>query len=178
LTEAVPVLRRHGVPAVAFVSSNLIGREIEGVEERYLTWGELREVADSGVVTVGSHAHTHRSLGLLPAAEAAAEAKRSREILQDKLGREVASFAYPFGTYLDFNDSTERAIAAAGYTVAFNSMHGAIRQGMNPISLPRVKVEGGDPQIVFSLLSRGGMDAWRAIDRNLWHFQRVRAELT
>jgi peptidoglycan/xylan/chitin deacetylase (PgdA/CDA1 family) len=176
LTEALPVLRRHKVPAVAFVSTNLVGRKLDDVDERYLNWGELRELSDGGV-DVGSHAHTHRSLGLMPFAEAREEASRSRGLLEDRLGRPVRSFAYPFGTYRDFNAATDRALAEAGYHVAFNSMHGAIQAGMSPFSLPRVKVEGGDPDFLFAWLTHGGMDAWRAVDKSLWRLQRVRREL-
>jgi peptidoglycan/xylan/chitin deacetylase (PgdA/CDA1 family) len=177
MTEAWPVLQRYKVPAIAFVSTSLVGRTLDGVTERYLGWSELREMAASGLLEVGSHAHTHRSLGLMPLSEAVEEAKRSRQLLQDELGREARSFAYPFGTQTDFNDETDRALEAAGYSVAFNSMHGSIRTGMNPISLPRVKVEGGDPTFVFSWLTHGGMDAWRAVDQTLWRFQRQRREL-
>ncbi len=177
LTEALPILRRWGVPAVAFVTSNLVGLDVAPLPERYLTWDELREVADSGFIEIGSHAHTHRSLGLLPPEEAAEEARRSKALLEEGLGREVRAFAYPFGTYTDFDAVTERALADAGYTIAFNSMHGVVRAGMDPISLPRIKVEGGEGLVMFRLLSQGGMDAWRVVDRNLWRLQRVRQEI-
>jgi peptidoglycan/xylan/chitin deacetylase (PgdA/CDA1 family) len=176
LTEALPVLKRYKVPAVAYVSTNLVGRKLDDVDERYLGWSELRDLSSEGV-EVGSHAHTHRSLGLMPFAEACEEARRSRQLLEDGLGRAVRSFAYPFGTYRDFNAATDQALADAGYKIAFNSMHGAIRAGMSPFSLPRVKVEGGDPELVFAWLTHGGMDAWRAVDKSLWRLQRVRREL-
>lgn len=177
LTEVLPTLQRWNVPAVAFVSAALIGADYEGLPERYLTWDELRELDQSPLVTVGSHAHTHRSLGLMPPAEARDEARRSRETLEEQLGHEVRCFAYPFGTRADFNGVTERALADAGYHIAFNSMHGAIRPGVDPISLPRVKVEGGEPLPLFALQTRGAMDAWRVVDTNLHRLQRVRQEI-
>ncbi len=178
LTEALPILRRWGVPAVAFVTSSLVGLDVEPLPERYLGWAELREVADSGVIEIGSHAFTHRSLGEMDPAEARLEASRSKSALEEGIGREVRSFAYPFGTRGDFDAVTERALADAGYTIAFNSIHGPIRPGLDPISLPRIKVEGGEGMAMFRLLSRGGMDAWRVVDQNLWRLQRVREEIT
>ncbi|MCA9608122.1 MAG: polysaccharide deacetylase family protein [Myxococcales bacterium] len=177
LTEALPILRRWGVPAVAFVSSNLVGLDAKRLPERYLRWEELREVADSGFIEIGSHAHSHVSLGALAPDEAAEEARKSKALLEEHLGREVRSFAYPFGTYKDFDAVTERALADAGYTIAFNSMHGVVRAGMDPISLPRIKIEGGEGLMMFRMLSGGGMDAWRVVDRNLWRLQRVRQEI-
>lgn len=177
LRVAAPILARHRIPAVAYVTSSLIGLGDLGHGERFLSWEELRELADSGI-TIGSHAHTHRSLGKMPPHEARDEARRSKETIEQKLGRPVTSFAYPFGTHGDFTPETEQALRDAGYTLAFNSKHGAIRPGMDPISLPRVKVEGGEASWMFRLAASGGMDAWRLVDDNLWRLQRVRKELT
>jgi peptidoglycan/xylan/chitin deacetylase (PgdA/CDA1 family) len=177
LTEVLPTLRRWGVPAVAFVSASIVGADYDGLPERFLTWDELRTLDESPLVTIGSHAHTHRSLGLMAPSDAREEAQRSRETLTRELGHEVRCFAYPFGTRADFNPVTERALADAGYHVAFNSMHGSIRPGMDPISLPRVKIEGGEPLPMFALQSRGALDAWRMVDQNLYRLQRVRQEI-
>ncbi|HEY8427921.1 MAG TPA: polysaccharide deacetylase family protein [Sandaracinaceae bacterium] len=176
VTEALPVLRRWGVPAVAFVSAGLVGSKVR-YPEPYMGWDELRALLDSGLVTIGSHAYTHRSLAMLPAAEARDEAKRSKDCLEERLGVPVHSFAYPFGTRADFSRVTDRALADAGYEIAFNSMHGVIRAGSDPISLPRVKVEGGEAPWMFELLRRGAMDAWRAVDVALPGLQRVRTEV-
>lgn len=178
LTEALPILERWKVPAVAFVTSSLIGRSWDGPSERYMNWDELRQLAASGLVAIGSHAHTHRSLGLMSPDEAIHEARQSREMLSQQLGRNVTVFAYPFGTRSDFNDTTERLLREAGYTLAFNSVHGAIVPGMDLISLPRIKIEGGESLRMFSLASRGAMDAWRVVDQTLWRLQRVRQEIT
>ncbi|MEC7522790.1 MAG: polysaccharide deacetylase family protein [Myxococcota bacterium] len=178
MTEALPILKRHGVTAVAYVTASLVGSDIRELPERYLDWDELREVADTGVIEIGSHAYTHRSLGLMPADEARDEAQRSKDLLEEHLQREVRTFAYPFGTRTDFGPVTERALADAGYRIAFNSMHGTIKSGMDPISLPRVKVEGGEGLWMFRLLSRGAMDPWRAVDQTLWRLQRERTEIS
>lgn len=177
LTEALPILRRWGVPAVAFVSAGLVGSG-HRYPEAYMGWEEVRTLLASGIVEIGSHAYTHRSLGLILPEEARREAAKSKEHLEDRLGVPIRAFAYPFGTRADFNPLTERALADAGYSIAFNSMHGAIRRGMDPISLPRVKVEGGEPLWMFRLLRRGAMDPWRLADRTLFRFQRSRIEVT
>lgn len=176
LELALPILRKHRIPAVAFVTSSLIGLGALGLPERYLTWDELRACADAGMA-IGSHARSHRSLGQMPIAEAREEARLSREQLEAELGREVISFAYPFGTHGDFSEATERALADAGYAIAFHSQHGAIRPGMPGLALPRVKVEGGEGLWMFKLLVDGAMDSWRVVDQNLWRLQRVRREI-
>lgn len=175
LTEALPVLRRWGIPAVAFVSAGLVGSNVR-YPEPYMGWDELRALRDSGLFTIGSHAYSHRSLGLIAREDAVSEARRSRELLEDGLGVPIEAFAYPFGTRADFSEDTERVLADAGYSIAFNSMHGTIREGADPISLPRVKVESGEALWMFALLVRGAMDPWRAVDLTLHRLQRQRAE--
>jgi peptidoglycan/xylan/chitin deacetylase (PgdA/CDA1 family) len=175
-TEAFPVLRRWGVPAVAYCTAGLIGSDLR-YPERYMTPKELKELVRSGLFEIGSHAFSHRSLGMMPRDEAFHEAKASRERLEQDIEAPVTSFAYPFGTRGDFNPYTERALADAGYTIAFNSVHGAVTPGMDPISLPRVKVEGGEALWMFQLLRRGAMDSWRAVDYTMSRFQRVREEV-
>lgn len=173
-THATPILRAHGVPAVAFVVAGAMGtgRGPAGEEqpEDYMTWDELARVAESGV-TIGSHAIHHRSLGRMSIDEAREEAERSRELLEQRLGRSVSSFAYPFGTLADFSDATARVLRKAGYTTVWTSQHGAVARGMDAFSLPRIKVEGGEPLWMFTLACRGALDAWRVVDRAMWKTQ-------
>ncbi len=99
------------------------------------------------------------------------EAVRSREVLRQRLGCPVTSFAYPYGTRADFSRATAKILTDAGYTTAFTSQHGAIKQGADPTALPRIKVEGGEGQWIFRLLCRGALDGWRLVDRALWRVQ-------
>ncbi len=177
LETALPILEKHGVPAVAFVSSKLIGLDEPDLDERYMTWAELQQLAESRWIDIGSHAHSHRSMGELPIDEMTAEAVNSRQLLSEHLNQDIESFAYPFGMSRDFNARTDAALAEAGYRIAFNSMHGPIYAGMDPISLPRVKVEGGESCSMFAAISHGALDAWRMVDDRLWRLQRVRQEI-
>lgn len=162
---ALPILRRHGVPAVLFT--------LAGAPEgfRVLDGAGLRELAEAGV-EIGSHSLTHRSMARIPAVEAVVEARDSRRRLEDLLGRPVTTFAYPFGTRADYSQATAAILREAGYDLAFTSQHGAVRPGLDPLALPRVKVESGDPDWLFPLLCGGAMDAWRLVDGGLYGLQR------
>lgn len=162
---ALPILRRHGVPAVLFT---LAGRP-DGF--RVLEDVELRRLSEAGI-EIGSHSLTHRSMARLPQEEAVREARDSRRRLEDLLGRRVTAFAYPFGTRADYSEATAEILRQAGYDLAFTSQHGAMRAGMDPLVLPRVKVESGDPDWLFPLLCGGAMDAWRLVDAGLYGLQR------
>lgn len=172
LTEALPILRYHGVPAVAFISSGLVGARQPGGED-YLDWDELARLAERGV-TIGSHAVSHRSLGRMSAAAAREEIESSKRELEQRLGRRVAAFAYPYGTRADYGPALAELLHGAGYACGFTSQHGATRRGAERYALPRVKVEGGEPLWLFRLLVRGGLDAWSLVDRTLWRLQASR----
>jgi peptidoglycan/xylan/chitin deacetylase (PgdA/CDA1 family) len=175
-SHALPVLRRHAIPAVAFVPAGELRAGGEAMaraddESRArLAWSQLDALLEAGL-TVGSHGWTHRSLARLSAAEAREEAERSRAALEQRTGQPVTSFAYPFGTRADYNATTASVLRAAGYRTAFTSQHGAIRPGTDALELPRVKVEGGEGWWMFRRLLDGGLDAWRWVDRSLWRLQ-------
>jgi peptidoglycan/xylan/chitin deacetylase (PgdA/CDA1 family) len=182
MTVAHEVLRKHEVPAIAFVTPSLIdageaahGAPIADGPEPYLTWDELRRIADEGM-TIGSHSWSHRSMGSLSLDEAAEEARRSRDALERELRRPVLSYAYPYGTRADYSEAIAERVAHAGYKVAFTSQHGPVwptRKGsvLDALMLPRIKIEAGEGQLAFRLAIRGGLDAWRLVDQTLWRLQ-------
>lgn len=171
--HALPVLKRYNAPSVTFITVGEIDKPRPAHQpERFMTWDEVRTLPSAGMA-VGSHSLSHRSLGALPPEQARDEAARSRQVLEQQ-GIPARAWAYPYGTHGDFTPGTEQLLREAGYTIAFNSMHGPITAGADPISLPRIKVEAGEGLAMFRLLATGAMDVWRVVDENLWRLQRVR----
>ncbi len=167
---AAPIMQRHRIPSVAYVTTSFMGTtSISG--ERYLTWDEVKRLPAAGV-TVGSHAHTHRSVAKLSPQDALDEGQRSKELLEEHLGAPIRSFAYPFGMRTDESAETARMLSGCGYSSVFIAQHGTLRCGADLARLPRVKVEGGEPLWMFKLLCRGGMDGWKLFDDTLWKLQR------
>ena len=77
---------------------------------RPLTWEECREMAESGLVELGSHTHTHRDFRGRPA-ELGQDTQTSVELLQTRFGMTTVSFAFPGGRrYL--GQSGENLVAA------------------------------------------------------------------
>jgi peptidoglycan/xylan/chitin deacetylase (PgdA/CDA1 family) len=60
-----------------------------------MTWAGAREMAATGLVTIGSHTHSHALLDRLSPDEAAAELDRSRQLIEEKVGVPGDHFAYP-----------------------------------------------------------------------------------
>ena len=174
---ALPILRDYGIPAAVYVTTGNVGRDVqsarahgEHIDEDYLNWDEIIHLHESGIA-IGSHAHTHRSMACISLTEATDEAVRSKEQIEKQLSNQVTSFAYPFGTLADFNTSVAEILYKAGYRSAFTSQHGVIQSGLNALTLPRIKIEGGEGPWMFPLIAQGGLDGWGWIDRYLWRFQ-------
>ncbi len=170
LNIAAPIMQRHRIPSVAYVTTSFMGTtSISG--EPYLSWDEVKRLPAAGV-TVGSHAHTHRSVAKLDPLAALEEGERSKQLLEQHLGAPIRSFAYPFGMRTDESAETARMLSGCGYSSIFIAQHGTLRPGADLARLPRVKVEGGEPLWMFKLLCRGGMDGWKLFDDTLWKLQR------
>ena len=77
----------------------------------------VRELAARGH-DVGSHSHSHPFLTRLPDDAVAEEWRRSKDVLEEVLGREISTASIPTGYY---EERIGRAAAAAGYRALFTS---------------------------------------------------------
>jgi peptidoglycan/xylan/chitin deacetylase (PgdA/CDA1 family) len=99
--EALPPLRRAGVPVTLFVTTGFLEglSDGEGAKRPPGPWINARELGAlrGEGVEIGAHSHSHPHLDTLPTEEARAEVARSKEILEELLASPVPSFAYPHG---------------------------------------------------------------------------------
>lgn len=94
--EAVPILARHGVPATLYVATRYVDEGIDFPDDGHpASWAGLADALSTGVVTIGSHTHSHALLDRLPTREVGPELDRSRELIAEHLGVEAHHFAYP-----------------------------------------------------------------------------------
>jgi peptidoglycan/xylan/chitin deacetylase (PgdA/CDA1 family) len=94
--EALPELVAHRIPATLYVATDHVEAGLPFPNEgRPASWAGLRDALSTGLVTVGSHTHTHRLLDRADGPEAAAELDRSVGLIQDRLGVACPHFAYP-----------------------------------------------------------------------------------
>ncbi|HVE13055.1 MAG TPA: polysaccharide deacetylase family protein, partial [Elusimicrobiota bacterium] len=127
--EAFPVLSALGVKANVFLVVETVGSHNAWHDPatepwlRMLDWGQVERMRDSGLVDFGSHTMRHRNLASLPLEDVRWEARESKKRLEERLGREVAAFAYPYGAGA-YDAGVRAAVRAAGYRYDFG-----IRQG-------------------------------------------------
>jgi peptidoglycan/xylan/chitin deacetylase (PgdA/CDA1 family) len=93
---ALPILVRWRVPALLYVATDFVERGRSFPDGGTpLSWGAIRDSLSTGLVTIGSHTHTHALLDRVDRATAAAELDRSIELIRDRVGVDPAHFAYP-----------------------------------------------------------------------------------
>ena len=145
LTDAWPLLCRHGFGATMFVPTDHVGSRAEwdrthGEPAELMSWAELRSLAGHGL-EIGAHSCSHPYLTKLGPARLMAEGQVGKARIEAELGRPVELLAYPYG---DQNLRVRRAMAACGYMAAVTTQPGLSRLGDNPMALPRQLVAGED----------------------------------
>ena len=166
LENAVPVLKRYGYPAVLFAPIGYLGENLplpheerlaaQGIVNRTLDWGELRELEAEGV-RVESHGISHRPVADLEIDEAAREIVLSKLRLEERLGRPVSAFAYVKGSEAHYRPIHLSLVRQAGYELGFTSVSGANGPSSDRFRLRRYNVEPY-PARTFELVLRGACD--------------------
>jgi len=166
LENAVPVLAKHGYPAVLFVPIGYLdgSRPLphdehlasHGVLNRTLQWSDLAALESAGV-RVESHGIGHRPLADLEVDEAAREITLSKLRLEEALGRPVQAFAYVKGSEAHYRLVHLSLLRQAGYELAFTSISGANGPSTDPLQLHRYNVEPYPPR-TFELVLAGACD--------------------
>jgi glycosyltransferase involved in cell wall biosynthesis len=150
---AHPVLKKHGYPATVFVVSGLVGgsnnwTSAGGIRNRQLLgWNQIAEMSRDGI-DFGGHSNTHPVLPSLSAEQAREEIMQSKQSLEEKLGKTVRGFAYPFG---ERNAAIEKCVEEAGYWGACGVDPGLNTLGTPLYALHRTEMEGDLPLFRFML---------------------------
>ena len=146
---AVPVLTTHEVPATFFLTVGLIEREPRVVERfrqqragtyedvEPLTWDQVLRMREAGM-EFGTHTWSHPNLAGLDDESAAVELARPKEVLEQRLGETVTTFAYPYGKpRRHFTSETMRMAADVGYEHGASVTFRALRKGDDALAIPR-----------------------------------------
>ena len=163
--RVLPLLDRFRLPAVLYLATSLVGEPSQG----RLSWSQLREAVASGLVTVGSHTHTHADLSRASEKDAEEEMARSKSLIEDHLGVPCRHFAYPWAVGSAAAGRAARRLFASAALDAWRTNR---RGALDPWNVGRIPVLRSDGMAFFHAKVRGWLDsealAYRALGRGPW----------
>jgi peptidoglycan/xylan/chitin deacetylase (PgdA/CDA1 family) len=112
-----------------------------GEEEgaRPLTWAQVHEMEESGLVSFGAHTMRHPILGYLAdPSEVQEEVGECRRVLEQQLGHPVQTFAYPVGKPEHIGEVGLQAVREAGYRWALTTIEEINNLQTDPYLLRRL----------------------------------------
>ncbi|MGL1958084.1 MAG: polysaccharide deacetylase family protein [Colwellia sp.] len=151
-THGKPLLNQFDFPYTIFVNPSIINKNESRKNSPYLSWAQLKTLADEGVV-IANHGFEHDSVTRITGNENQAQwlikqtelLMKSEQIIKEKTGQSWHYFAYPYGEY----SPTIQAWIKQNNFVAFSQQSGAV--GINtdlttiprfPASMPYDKISG------------------------------------
>ena len=141
-TNAYPVLKKHNIPFVVFVTDELVGTVDPWSKMPMITEEHLRELLEDPLCILASHGTEHKMFRSYTHAEAITALTDSMRILSDKYQRQIELFAFPFGRRVEVSDDAIRCVKEAGYQYGFSALDGSLKQSWlsGRYFLPRVLV--------------------------------------
>ena len=133
-TYAIPILQKYNYTGSFAIVTDLLGRP------SYAVWDDVLTASNNGMEIV-SHTENHLDLSSDKYSDddLHREIFGSKQVLEEKLGRPIDFFVYPYGRY---NEKALEVVKAAGYKMAFTTAYGKeIRQG-SLLTESRVRVHG------------------------------------
>lgn len=143
---AAPILKRRKIPATFFVTSGYIETERRfpwdvknPVSHPMMTWDHVRQLAADGF-DIGAHSVNHVNLGKCHPDIAKAEIVDCKRQIEDRLGKEIAGFAYPFGGPHCMNEVSLRVVREAGFAYSCSNYGGKVTCLSDPYNIERTGV--------------------------------------
>ncbi|MDY6840007.1 MAG: polysaccharide deacetylase family protein [Pseudomonadota bacterium] len=141
---AAPLLADKAYPYTIFVNTQAVGRN------GYMTWNQIRELAERPGVTIANHSADHGHLARKPderETDWQARVTNSLDSAQETLARQLDApapmFAYPYG---EFDEALERKVAERGW-YGFGQQSGAIGPKTEHTRLPRFSMANAYGQL-------------------------------
>ncbi len=141
-TLLFPLLQRYGMNATIFL---VAGRETNAWDSSEQTGlpplalmsaEQAREMQRYGI-EFGSHSMTHPRLTECSPEAVCWELQESKRVLEERLGREVTTFCYPYGAV---NEEVKRLVAETGYRLGIASDSGSVFAHEDVMEIRRIGV--------------------------------------
>lgn len=161
-SDMLPIIKKYKFPVTVFAYPSAISNA-----KYAMTWGQMRELAKTGLFEVQSHTYWHpnfkrerkklskQALDTL----VMVQLKKSKDRLETEMGSKVDMLAWPFGIYDDY---LVRKASEAGYGATFTIERRHASASDSVLRLPRYLLVNADSGKAFVQLLEGN-----AVKRNV-----------
>lgn len=108
--------------------------------DRKMSWGQVRNAAQSELITIGGHSHTHPILSFLSPDQLAYELDNCLDLLKDKAGIGPTHFSYPEGLNHCYSEDVIEELKKRGVRCSPTAIDGTNVIGHDPFRLRRIMV--------------------------------------
>jgi peptidoglycan/xylan/chitin deacetylase (PgdA/CDA1 family) len=172
-TEAFPVLEEFGFKATVFIVTDFCDKTNDWAGNpphippgRLLSWREIKELSECGI-EIGTHTRTHPDLTRISIAEAEREIIESKAVIEDLLGAQVTTFAYPYGKF----NTLVKQIVEKNFIAACSTNLGKVRRRSDFFSLERIDTYYLSNPKIFNSMSSNAFDRYIQFRRVLRDFK-------
>lgn len=142
-----PLLKQYQYPAVFYVHTAFVG-SMAG--RPHMTWEQLRQISDEGLVTIASHTVSHPAdMNSLDPEQLRRELVDSKKILEEKLAKPILHLCYPAGIR---NETVVAMAQEVGYHTATTMDVGYVGTSAGLLELNRY----GQSQLAQALENNSG----------------------
>lgn len=130
---------------------------IASVRELALSWDGLLELSRLPNVSIGAHTVSHPVLSRLDHSESRFEIAESKRLLEQRLGRDVLHFAYPYGGRSEITERDAIIAQGAGFKTAVTTCSSNVHRAHLDLlfHLPRIGVGMSMTSHTFDLIRHG-----------------------
>jgi peptidoglycan/xylan/chitin deacetylase (PgdA/CDA1 family) len=156
---AAPILIEMKIPFTIFIVPSFLKPSFSN----YMSAENLKDLAKSPLVTIGSHSLSHRVLSECDQLTQKKEIFESKDIIEDLIGKPIDMFAYPHGV---FNGNIRSLVVDAGYKVAFTSVNSFNPPYQDKLLIKRNEIWNSDTVSSLDRKLKGDWD-WLRYKKNL-----------
>ncbi len=158
-TVVFPLIKKHKLPLTVFLTTNLNAMDKLGKLPR-LTWEQVREMHQSGLVKFEVHGRNHANLDEIKHNEKLLEEEllKCRDDIREHTGYESKYMAYAAGRR---SPEVVEFIKKNGFLGACSISEGAVRKGDNPFVLRRIQIDRTMPLLLGKLRLTPAIELYR-----------------
>lgn len=106
-TIALDTIKKYNIPVSIYIIDNCVGKE------GYMNWEQIKELEETGLVTINTHGKEHYNFEQKETSEAVQDVEYAHSKIEEYLGKEqIKVFTYPCGLT---KEETQKGLENAGF---------------------------------------------------------------